>query len=113
MPKITNIIALVGTPGPATGRDNHVELQAESDEFPDPPDSHKKLEEDLFDTQTAAYAKGTLRNLLCQWRSFVRFCNKYKISQWPVPEHTLCLYAQYLALHVPFGKIYQKLPERN
>ena len=90
-------MSFAGTPGPSTSKDDTVTLQADSDEFTEPPETRQELEQDLFKTQTAAYAKGTLRNLLCQWRSFSRFCNKYKVHQWPVTEHTMCLYAQYLA----------------
>ena len=43
-------------------------------------------------TQKLAYAKGG-----GQWRSYLRFAKKYKIKQWPISEHTLCLYAQYLS----------------
>ena len=72
-------------------------LQADSDHFSEAPESRQELENELKNTQTGAYAKGTLKNLVCQWRSFLRFCRKYKIRQWPVKEHTLCLFAQFLA----------------
>ena len=38
-----------------------------------------------------------MRNFLCYWRSYLRFTVKYKIKEWPVSEHTICLYAQFLA----------------
>ena len=74
-----------------------VDLQPEGDDFGEAPESKKQLEKELYNTQSVAYSKGTIRNLLCQWRSFTRFSMKYKIEEWPVSEHTLCLYAQYLA----------------
>ena len=44
-----------------------------------------------------AYSRGTIRNLLTQGRSFLHFCNKYNIQQWPASEHVMCLYVCYLA----------------
>ena len=46
--------------------------------------------------QKQAYSRGTLKNLLCQWRSFSCFCKKFGIFKWPINEHVLSLYAQYL-----------------
>ena len=88
---------VIGTSGPQEVGEGCVALQPESDDFTEPPETRKQLEADLLETQAAAYAKGTLRNLVCQWRSFTCFCQKYKIDEWPVSEHTMCLYAQYLA----------------
>ena len=59
--------------------------------------SKEKLENDLRETQASTYSKGTMKNLLCQWRSFIRFCVKYGFYMWPVPMHVICLYAQFLA----------------
>ena len=70
---------------------------AESNEFAEIPENKAELEAALQITHTKAYAAGTVRNLLCQWRSFLRFSKRYKIHQWPVSEHTLCLFAQFLA----------------
>ena len=67
------------------------------DEFTDVPQTKHKLEQHLQATKKRAYAKGTLKNLMCQWRSFYRFSRKFKILEWPISEHTICLYAQYLA----------------
>ena len=61
------------------------------------PQDKQQLEEQLQKTQKSAYTQGTYKNLLCQWRAFFRFCAKFKIKEWPVKEHTLCLFAQYLA----------------
>ena len=78
-----------------TQPDDVVSINAESDK--EPPEGVGDLEKDLANTQKSAYAAGTLRNLMTQWRSFYRFCKKYKLTNWPVDEHTLCLYAQFLA----------------
>ena len=57
----------------------------------------KNSKRNLAVTQKSAYAPGTLKNLLTQWRSFYRFAVKYNLLQWPVKIHTICLYAQFLA----------------
>ena len=83
--------------------DEAVYVAPGSDDFEEPPQhrsppqSKKDLERELHKTQKSAYFAGTLKNLLCQWRSFLRFSRKYKINQWPATEHTMCLFAQYLA----------------
>ena len=77
--------------------DDTISLQADSDEFGEAPETKKELESALRKTQATAFAKGTVKNLLCQWRSFFCFYAKYDLSEWPVPEHNLCLYAQFLA----------------
>ena len=85
---------------PESGNFNNDEtftVHPESDEFNEPPDTKKELERDLHETQKSAYSKGTLKNLICQWRSFTRFSRKYDIYEWPVSEHTIALYAQFLA----------------
>ena len=68
------------------------------DEFADEVvEARQKLEQDLRATQASAYAAGTLRILACQWQAFRCFALKFRMFAWPVPEHTLCLFAQYLA----------------
>ena len=62
-----------------------------------PEDRRSKLEMDLQTTRASAYAKGTLKNLACQWRAFRCFSISINLFQWPVSEHTLCLFAQFLA----------------
>lgn len=32
-----------------------------------------------------------------QWRTFYKFCENYKIHEWPVTTNTLCLFAQHLS----------------
>ena len=75
-----------------------VTIQVNTDEFAEtPPESKRELEQALHKTQAAVYSTGTLKNLVCQWRSFLWFCAKYKITHWPIDKHELCLYAQFLA----------------
>ena len=74
-----------------------VSIHVKSDEFGEVPDNREQLESGLRKTQAVAYAKGLVKNLFCQWRSFYRFYKKYKLREWPVSAHTLALYAQYLA----------------
>ena len=57
----------------------------------------EQLEKDLRKTQASPYASGTLCNLKCQWRSFQCFSFAAKIFEWPVSNHTICLFTQYLA----------------
>ena len=77
--------------------DDTVSLGDAAEEQKEPPATISKLEEELAVTQQSAFAAGTVRNLLSQWRSFYRFTTRYKLRQWPVQVHTLCLYAQFLA----------------
>ena len=51
----------------------------------------------MLSTQKSAYSSGTFRNLICQWKSFFRFVRKYSIHSWPVSEHEVALYAQFLS----------------
>ena len=82
----------------AAGQESDVlSLLPRQDDFEEPPESGAQLEEDLYITQKLAYSGGTLRNFICQWKAFVHFCVKYKIAQWPVPEHMMCLFARFLA----------------
>ena len=52
---------------------------------------------ELAATQREATAEGTSANYLCQWSSFEKFCEKYRIEEWPVSVHILCLYSQQLS----------------
>ena len=77
--------------------EDKVKINCSSDEFGDDyPPSREKLERDLCNTQTRAYAAGTLCNLACIWHIFRRFTCLYMIFDWPVKTHTICLFAQYL-----------------
>ena len=84
------------------GEEDELVIAPENDDFPEvkpksPPATRTQLERELHNTQKSAYAAGTLRNFLCQWRSYLRFAQKYRIIEWPISEHTICLFAQYLA----------------
>ena len=72
-------------------------LHPQHDNFEENRDTREKLERDLCQTQKSVYAPGTLKNIICQWNSFLRFSKKYRIYEWPVSEHTLCLFAQHLS----------------
>ncbi len=48
-------------------------------------------------TQQNAYAKGTVKNLLCQWKKFVSFTHNLSCSSFPVSVDILCLYIQFLS----------------
>ena len=65
--------------------------------FGEIPETREELEKQLSSTQKHAYSPGTIKNFFCQWKSFLRFSEKYKICEWPVSEHVLSLYGQYLA----------------
>ena len=78
-------IYFVGVDRPERDEDDSVTIQADPDEVNEttnePPATIQGLETALCKTQAAAYAKGTIRNLLCQWRSFLRFYKKYKLKE--------------------------------
>ena len=60
----------------------------------------KFLEIRVRQTQERAYASGTVRNLWTQWRRFKEFCVLTGLPRFPVTDHTLSLYIQYLSLRV-------------
>ena len=72
-------------------------LQPESEEFPEEAGDNRQLEKDLGKTKKSAYSPGMLHNFMCQWRSYIHFAKRYRVSEWPVTEHTICLFAQHLA----------------
>ena len=95
---VKNVLIIGGENVNPVVEGDQVSIEAKSNRtFGDPPESKQQLEDELQQTQKSAYTAGTYKNLLCQWHSFFRFCEKYNIKQWPVEEHTLCLFAQYLA----------------
>ena len=57
----------------------------------------EKLRRQLKETQRAAFAEGTHKNLLTQWKTFLVFCDRYQYEAMPVSKDMICLYAQYLA----------------
>ena len=48
-------------------------------------------------TKRAAFADGTHKNFLAQWRTFLQFCQYIKCQPLPVSAEDLCLFAQFLA----------------
>lgn len=56
-----------------------------------------QLREQLRYSQRAAFASGTHKNLLIQWKKFKKFCEDFRIVPLPIDQESLCLYAQYLA----------------
>ena len=57
----------------------------------------ENLKRQLRETQRAAYAEGTFKNLEIQWRKYLEFCEEYDFNVMPVSTETICLYAQYLS----------------
>ena len=57
----------------------------------------EKLRQQLKETQRAAFAEGTHKNLLTQWKTFLVFCDRYQYQAMPVSTDMICLYAKYLA----------------
>ena len=57
----------------------------------------EKLRWQLKETQRAAFAEGTHKNLLTQWKAFLVFCDQYQYQAMPVSTDMICQYAQYLA----------------
>ena len=55
------------------------------------------LEVKVRQTQEQAYAPGTVRNLWTQWRKFKLFCTLTGLPRYPVSDHTLALYIQFLS----------------
>ena len=95
-----SVVSFVGASGTAAhgAEEDTVTLDCPSDEFNDEKIiTREQLEKDLRKTQASAYASGTLHNLKCQWRSFQHFSFAAKIFEWPVSNHTICLFTQYLA----------------
>ena len=57
----------------------------------------EKLRRQLKETQRDAFAEGTHKNLLTQWKAFLMFCDQYQYQAMLVSTDMICLYAQYLA----------------
>lgn len=56
-----------------------------------------QLEKDLKVTRRSAYAAGTKRNHLTQWRSYLAFCLYFEFNPVPATSHLICLYCQFLS----------------
>ena len=97
--KINQIICCIGNDEQRrVEEEDKVSLHADAnDNFDEPAKTREQLERQLRHTQKSAYTAGTFRNLVCQWNAFFNFMEKFKIQEWPITEHTLCLFAQHLA----------------
>ena len=56
-----------------------------------------KLKTDTKDSQKAAFAPSTRKNLITQWMSFLLFCMHFQLEFLPAEEETIALYAQFLS----------------
>lgn len=56
-----------------------------------------KLKRDLDQSNRAAYAEGTRRNLQVQWESYLLFCTYFNFVSIPTCTKTLQLFAQFLS----------------
>ena len=89
---VYNMVIVTGTQGPASvDTQDAVSVHVSPGGFGNVPETKAELEKQLAITQKSAFAPGTYANLLCQWRAFVRFVNKYKIKEWPCSSYTVCL----------------------
>ena len=57
----------------------------------------RSLQVKLRRSKKAAFAKGTRKNLMRQWKSFLSFCLYFDLPWLPTDSTTLALYAQFLA----------------
>ena len=55
------------------------------------------LIQDTKKSQAAAFAQGTMDNLVTQWVKFLLFCVRFGLKPVPVSEVTLAWYAQFLS----------------
>ena len=56
-----------------------------------------QLRRDALRSKRAAFAEGTVKNLMWQWRLFIMFCIFFKFKLLPATVECLCLYAQFLS----------------
>lgn len=57
----------------------------------------RRLRRQLRRTKKQALATGTVSNVLIQWKTYHKFCEKFERHEWPTSTETLCLFAQHLA----------------
>ena len=57
----------------------------------------KELEKDVKNSSWSAFAVGTKRNLMTQWRTFLLFCAYFKFVAIPASLKTVCFYIQFLS----------------
>jgi len=65
----------------------------------------KNLQRDLKITRKAAFAAGTHKNRLTQWRAYFLFCGYFSLEALPASEDTICLYLQFLSRSLTPGSI--------
>ena len=58
---------------------------------------YKQLKNDVKESTKSAYAIGTRKNLLVQWRAFLLFCTYFELACLPASLNTICCYAQFLS----------------
>ena len=56
-----------------------------------------QLHRGIHESQRAAFAVGTYKNLRLQWRTFISFCMYFHLAFLPTSLQTVCLYAQFLS----------------
>lgn len=60
------------------------------------------LNRDLRKTRRAAFADGTHKNHISQWRTYLAFCNYFSLECLPASLDTVCLFCQFLSRsHTP------------
>ena len=59
-----------------------------------------ELDANVRRSQAAAFAEGTLKNLIGQWVKYLTFCLFYGFQALPASIDTLCRYAQYLSANL-------------
>lgn len=64
-----------------------------------------ELRRQLKVTRRAAYAEGTHRNHITQWKTYLTFCYYFKFDALPAALDTVCLYCQYLSQFLTPGSV--------
>lgn len=57
----------------------------------------KTLQREMAQSKRAAFANGTTKNFLLQWKSFFIFCLYFSMNPLPASVECMCLYAQFLS----------------
>ena len=57
----------------------------------------ESLRRDALRSKRSAFADGTMKNLLWQWRLFIMFCIYFNFKLLPASVECLCVYAQFLS----------------
>jgi len=64
-----------------------------------------ELRQKLRETRRAAYAQGTHKNHMVQWRTYLSFCYYFNLEALPASLETICLYCQYLSSFLTPGSV--------